>query len=490
MKIHHKLLGVTLPMALIALIMGAYITFQLSRQALHQIAHRWLETRLDEGMVRVGEQEAFLRMYGITNIHAGTRKAQYDALQGLAAVRIGEHGYIYVLDNEGRVLFSPQNHVMADSVAGEPWFRQIRTEKKGQLNYTLSGRKHLARFARFAPWDWFIVATDPYDEIYGSLNKTRDYLFTLALWGSLLISFIIIVLTRHLFHPLQLLVGGAEMVKQGNLDIAVPIKSNDEMGDLSRVFNAMARELKKNVEELQSSEQQLHYLNSQLLTAQENERKRLATELHDEVGQSLTVMKLKMILLEESLSRNLAEGLSRNDDNTAAGECEEMVQYIDTTIENVRRLCRDLTPTVITDLGLAAALMWLVENMAHHFDVTPQFALDNVDEMLSLDRQLLVYRIFQEALSNAAKHAHADRIVLSGSPVGNRFIFTIEDNGRGFDWAHVKERPYDQRGLGLATMKERARMLGGQLTITTGPHTGTKLHFTVEIDKGSDHGNL
>ena len=481
MKIHHKLLGVTLPIALIALLMGSYVTFRLSRQALNHIAQRWLETRLEEAVSVVHQQETFLRMYGITNIHAGTHKAQYDARQALSAIQIGSHGYIYVLDLNGKILFHPKPEYIGISMKQKPWFSIIQQQKKGKLNYTWQNKKHLGYFCFFEPWQWFIVATDPYNEIYGSLNKTRDYLIGMALWGSIIISFFIIVMTRHIFNPLHLLVKGAEMVKQGELNIQIPIKSSDEMGNLTRVFNSMAQELKKNLETLQTSEQQLHYLNSQLLTAQEDERKRISTELHDEVGQSLTVMKLKMIMMEEELAPK---------NNATKKECEDMVHYIDMTIENVRRLCRDLTPTVITDLGLAAALMWLIENMEHHFDISADIELNEVDDILSLARQLLVYRIFQEALSNAVKHARATRLLLTAKQARHRLIFSIEDNGKGFDMTSVKGRNFEERGLGLATMQERARMLGGIFEIKTSPGCGTRLQFTVPIDKGSKHGNL
>ncbi len=287
-------------------------------------------------------------------------------------------------------------------------------------------------------------------------------------------------------------------------------------GKLSRVFNAMAQALKKNLDDLQASEEQLHYLNSQLLTAQEDERKRVATELHDEVGQSLTVMKLKMILLEEGLTealgadenRSMAKSVygERGDVGDAACEelssflparirehaeaCDDMVHYIDTTIENVRRLCRDLTPTVITDLGLAAALMWLIEHMADHFEIAAEIELNDVDDILTLDRQLLVYRIFQEALSNAARHSGATKLQLTAKQEVHQLILAIEDNGRGFDYKKIRDRRFEKRGLGLATIKERARMLGARMNVTTGINAGTRLHFSIPIDMGHSHGNL
>ncbi len=231
MRIYHKLLGVTLPIALIALVMGAYVTFQLSREALHQIARMWLTHRLAEGVSLVAEQETFLRMYGINNIQAGTRKAQYDAIQQLSNIQIGTHGYIYVLDPSGKVLYHPQWKVIGTSMANAIWFPKIQKEKKGELIYWFQGKKHLGEFDFFEPWKWIVVVTDPYDEIYGSLNKTKNYLFNMALWSSLFIALFIILVTRYLFTPLHLLVKGAEKVKKGDLDIKIPIQSNDEMGE-------------------------------------------------------------------------------------------------------------------------------------------------------------------------------------------------------------------------------------------------------------------
>ena len=167
-----------------------------------------------------------------------------------------------------------------------------------------------------------------------------------------------------------------------------------------------------------------------------------------------------------------------------------MIQYIDITIENVRRLCRDLTPTVITDLGLAAALMWLIENMAAHFEIVAEVELDEVDDILTLDQQVLVYRIFQEALSNAARHSGATKLQLTAKQEVHQLILAIEDNGKGFEYRKVRDRRFEKRGLGLATIKERARMLGARMNVSTGINAGTRLHFSIPIDMGNSHGNF
>ena len=220
MRIYHKLLGVTLPIALIALVMGAYVTFQFSREALHQIARMWLTNRLAEGISLVAEQETFLRTYGINNIQAGTRKAQYDAMKRVSHVQIGDHGYIFVLDKLGKVLYHPKSELVGTAMTDQIWFSKVQEEKEGELIYWFQGKKHLGEFGFFEPWEWIVVVTDPYDEIYGSLNKTKNYLFNMALWSSIFIALFIILVTRYLFTPLHLLVKGAEKSEDEGISIS------------------------------------------------------------------------------------------------------------------------------------------------------------------------------------------------------------------------------------------------------------------------------
>jgi len=606
MKIFHKILGITLPLALIALFMGSWLTYYMSRQALNLIAERWLATRLNETMAMVNRHEEFLRLYGITNIKAGTQKAQLDATRELASIQIGDHGYIYLLDLKGRIIFHPDPKQVGSDVSHEKWFLRMLQQEKGSINYQWMDKQHLGMFAFFKPWEWIVVATDPLNEIYGSMNRARDYLLILAIFGSMGFSFLIIVLTRRLVGPLQLLVQGTLQVGRGDLDVSIPVKSNDEIGQLSQAFNTMSHDLnqslgalkqseqyfraltenssdlialltpgglitylspsigrllgfkanplkgkcltkimdppsrprfmaflsriqsnptdtlsqefvflnhrgesrifeisgrnltsvpgiqgivvnsrdmttrKKIEDELKKSELRLHGLSSRLISAQEDERKRLSVELHDEVGQSLAVMKLKVIFLEEELDPG---------DGRGKKECEEMVEYIDKMIENVRRLSRDLAPSAIEDLGLSAALMWLIDTIKKHYIITADINLPSLDEQLSLERQILVYRIFQEAISNVLRHSNASRLTMTGHPEKEWFFFSIEDNGKGFETGQIQAIPPEHKGLGLATMQERVRMLKGTFTIKSRKGSGTVLQFTVPVDKSESHGH-
>ncbi len=606
MKIFHKILGITLPAVLIALFMGSWLTYYFSRQALDLIAERWLNTRLNEAVSQVTKHEEFLRLYNITNIAAGTKKAQLDATKELASVQIGNRGYVYVLDMTGQVIFHPDPAIKGKDIRNEDWFLSMLKQTQGAISYKWQGESHLGMFAFFEPWGWIVVATDPLSEIYGSMNQTRQYILALAVLGSMGISLLIILLTRRLVGPLGMLVQGAKQVGQGDLSIRVPIASHDEIGQLSKAFNTMSGDLKKSLgalkqseqyfraltenssdliallspdkgrinylspsitrllgfrskslkgrpfsnlmiddsreafkgfvadldrnpeailfrefafrnmdgdirileisgrnltrvpgvegivvnsrdmttrkkieDELKASEFRLHQLSSRLISAQEDERKRLSVELHDEVGQSLAVLKLKVILLEEGLSQDQEEGKK---------ECEAMVSYIDQTIENVRRLSKDLTPSTIEDLGLSSALMWLIDTIKQHYTIRADIHLDALDQDLSLDSQILVYRIFQEAISNAVRHSSADALTLTGTHSGNSLVFSIEDNGRGFDREKNDEGHLEHKGLGLPTMQERARMLDGKFSLKTAPGKGTVLQFSVPLDKNRAHG--
>lgn len=242
------------------------------------------------------------------------------------------------------------------------------------------------------------------------------------------------------------------------------------------IFNSLDVTMRKQVEEaLRESEKRLQFLTSQLLTAQEGERKRLSVELHDEVGQSLTVMKLKITMLEKALDLKQKE---------LKKECEETLAYIDQVIKNVRRLCRDLTPSAIDDIGLTAALHWLAENFTKHYTLEAEVDISEIDDFFSHEMQIVIYRIFQESFANIGKHAEASKIRILVEKRNDKVSFLIEDDGEGFDLKKVMQKGFKDRGLGLAAMYERARMLGASFNIKSTKGFGTCIRFNISAEKG------
>ncbi len=224
---------------------------------------------------------------------------------------------------------------------------------------------------------------------------------------------------------------------------------------------------------LRESEQKLRLLASQILTAQENERKRISRELHDELGQSLTILKLNL----RATSRQLQEPLEVKE------ELGNLSLYLDEVIDKVRRLSRALSPAILEDLGLVPALQYLVNEFSKYYDINHHFALPNLDHLFDKESQIIIFRIFQEALTNIAKHAQATEVRLVIMESEGMALFEVEDNGQGFAVSEILGSPSMERGLGLAALDERAKMLGGSLRIWSRQGLGTRITCTVPVDQ-------
>jgi len=226
---------------------------------------------------------------------------------------------------------------------------------------------------------------------------------------------------------------------------------------------------------LRESEEQLRYLSSQLLTAQETERRRISKELHGELGGALSALKLRLSFIRKKLE---------NDPVTVREECETISQYIDQVIENVRRLSRDLTPSILEDAGLSAAIRWLISNSNKNYPVHMTLDVTDIDHLFSQEEQINIYRILQEALTNIGKHAQAKNVSIMIKKHDDGVSFSVEDDGIGFDVGSPARVNPGERGLGLAIMDERARMLGGSLEIWSEKGKGTRIGLHIPLGKG------
>jgi PAS domain S-box-containing protein len=227
-------------------------------------------------------------------------------------------------------------------------------------------------------------------------------------------------------------------------------------------------ERKRSEEALRESEKKLRHLSSELLTSQETERKRIAAELHDGLGQALMVAKMRLRAIERSLPAGEPDK-----------ECEDLLGYLDEVIENVRRLSHDLMPPALEDLGLQTALRHLLDELAKYSGIRLLTDLDDIQDIFSPEKQLIIYRIFQECLNNITKHAHATEVSVAIKREPGGVSCRLEDNGSGFDVQKVLAGDSRKRGLGLAAMDERVRMMGGSLQVWSQPGSGTRISFLI-----------
>jgi signal transduction histidine kinase len=251
---------------------------------------------------------------------------------------------------------------------------------------------------------------------------------------------------------------------------------NDRTAELATANEMLRSEISEREQTevaLKESEGQLRLLSSRLMTAQETERRTISRELHDELGHALTIVKLRL----KSIERGVQGHAEIKED------CEDIMAYIDQTIENVRRLSRDLSPSILEDLGLTAALRWLADNFNRTFDGIISSAIDDIDHLFAEDDQIMIYRVLQEVLTNIGKHAQAANVSVVIRKIGGQVSFIIEDDGRGFSPPPSSMRDRAGKGLGLAIMEERVSMLGGVLEIQSKEGRGTRTSFSIPARK-------
>ncbi len=229
-------------------------------------------------------------------------------------------------------------------------------------------------------------------------------------------------------------------------------------------------ELNQSLVKARQYQVRLRQMSSQVLTAQEEERKRIARELHDDTAQALTSVLVRLRLLERSAEHErLRAGLTELRDLTGA------------TLEGVRRLAIDLRPPILDDLGLEAALQAHVEDFSRRWPVKATFTGGGLGRLPS-EVELVLYRIVQEALSNVAKHASASRVEARLTRSGRALRMQIEDDGCGFDAEAAKGSR--SSGLGLFGMEERLALIGGTLGVESAPGSGTRVSAEVPLPRG------
>ncbi len=224
---------------------------------------------------------------------------------------------------------------------------------------------------------------------------------------------------------------------------------------------------RKQVEEaLAQSEEQLRLLSRRLLRAHEHERKRVARELHDGIGQSVTAMKFKV--------ENVIREASKNVPEEHLAPLESLLTMIQEVVEDVGRIAMDLRPSILDDLGVMPTITWLCrEFQKTHPDIKVVTELQMEESGVSEDQKIVIFRILQEALNNVAKHSRADTVRVSLGNHGGSTQLTVQDSGVGFDWESAHSPGDSRPGFGLASMKERTQLSGGSLSVRTRLGAGT-----------------
>lgn len=215
-------------------------------------------------------------------------------------------------------------------------------------------------------------------------------------------------------------------------------------------------------DEVRSGRERLEMLSHKLLEVQENERRHLARELHDEIGQVLTAIQINLQILEHSL--HAADAASRLADSI------NMVKY---TLQQVRTLALDLRPSMLDDLGLVSALRWYVQNHVRKVGIHVRLVADPLPRHLPAHIEITCFRVAQEALTNVVRHSQAKRVTVTIRLRETGLVLSVRDRGLGFDVDGAKERALKGQSMGLLGMQERVELAGGHLSILSNVSEGT-----------------
>src|SRR6185503_13467600 len=229
----------------------------------------------------------------------------------------------------------------------------------------------------------------------------------------------------------------------------------------------------RDITERKLAQDALQMFSRQLIEAQEDERRRIARELHDQIGQVLTAVKMNLHAVGK-----VSHG------SEVSGYIRDNIEAVDEALRLVRDLSVDLRPPVLDDFGLATALRWYVDRYAKRTGLEVDVVIDLPDQQQRFSRELetACFRIAQEALTNVVRHSRADMAVVQLVQDGNGLLLSIKDDGVGFDVQSLRKRATRAATLGLISMQERAHAAGGSIEIESTISKGTEIRFSLSLD--------
>ena len=298
--------------------------------------------------------------------------------------------------------------------------------------------------------------------------------------AALLLSALAFHFNRTVERPMNALAETAHSVALGNLDVRAKVEGPLEVATIARELNEMldarARadaEARTLAAALEESREQLQRLAAGLLLAREEERTTIAREIHDVLGQSLTALKMDVAWIGRRLS---------DDMSPARAKLAAMMTLIDDTVVTVRRIATDLRPGVLDDLGLAAAVEWQAQEFEHRTGIQCALRASVHDGGLDPLVSTAVFRIFQESLTNVARHSRASRVVVTLERRDADLVLEVRDDGIGI----VATDASNVRSIGLAGMRERAQLVGGGFSISGATGAGTTVRAQVPWRQGAN----
>lgn len=417
--------------------------------------------------------------------------------QIIRAVPDEPNTFIEIVDGHGIVLASnaprrvftgsDHNHFLATHIE-----KKISTVRRCHRCHQDEGREMVSTdVLAFAPLEiapWGVSILQPEADVFAPARKLIHIFFFFSI-GSIGIALLMAIgMSRSIVKPVHELLDATHKIASGDMSKSIGFGGIDEIGQLSSSFEVMRVKLSDSLEalhsynveleervrartkEIQQSQKKVENLLKRVISVQEEERKRIARGLHDETMQTLSALMMKLDML------NLQAELP------PADKIKEMKDIVLTIHRGIHSIIQNLRPSILDDLGLEAAIRWLLDKHLWEKGLTYFFNIIGTQgKRFDPQIEISLFRIIQEIIVNIARHAHAENVFVIMKIDDTRLRVDIEDDGVGFDVPTALKRTEDTRGLGLLGMKERASLLHGRLHICSGPEQGTRISLYIPL---------
>ncbi|MCZ7567726.1 MAG: histidine kinase [Ardenticatenaceae bacterium] len=417
------------------------------------------------------------------------------------AQQLGHTGHALIVNEEGLIVASTAPGYFLVPGEHQDFYRHMLAARRSTVQSVPLNKDHQHHIMAFVPLTlvpWGVTVGGDAAETLAPVHRLRNGILLLGSLSLIAVLGATLVGARQLVRPVNNLTQAAQRIAGGDLDQPIAIGEGGEIGLLAQNLESMRRRLGASFREIQAwndeledrvlqRTQELETLNEALreqeavrrqllarvITVQEEERKRIARELHDGTGQVLS----SLVISLEAVQRSLPAEAS--DVRVRLGRTQDLIKQ---TVTDIRRLIADLRPGALDELGLVSAIRWCAENRLDALGVDYEVqARDLQTNRLSGTVETVLFRIAQEAIGNVARHAGATWVSISLARHDGQIRLVIEDDGKGFNPDAVQPARDGTHGLGLIGIRERASLIGGQTRIASRPGQGTRIEVEVPL---------
>jgi len=380
-------------------------------------------------------------------------------------LQVGDSGEAYLIDRNGHAIYHPDYLLIsADFSQRASVFNLMRGEREGALIIQEPGlARQVVGYAIVPVTGWGLVIQEPWADVVAPARISLRPIVLALLAGVVLVAAIVLVGVQRVIRPIAELAARSRLVATGNYAAQVTPGSIRELRELASDFNQM-------VEQIARYQAGLRQYVAAITIIQEEERKRIARDLHDDTVQSLIAIGQRVELARETAAEDVVG---------AKEQLREVRKMVTETIDSVRQFSRDLRPTVLEDLGMLPALQYLANELARQDSLQITLDVDGSPDGLPPDMEVAIYRIVQEALANVRKHAQASHVQVEAKFLERQVVILVQDDGVGFEVPEETADLVNKGNLGLMSLRERAQLFGGYTQIVSHIGRGTTVRVVL-----------